>query len=148
MIESINLSFQCNVETISHFLGACDCPLPNRKFSLQRVVLRLFEVFSLHLGFAGLHCFGSYSQLQKCGDPTKNRPFFLQWRIQERGPGAPLFLDQNELLMNTTLVIDGKWLSVECCLETENAPWRPTPVFSVMADTIGYELGRWNLLTC
>ena len=53
----------------------------------------------------------------------------LQWRIQERGPGAPLFLDQNELLMNTTLVIDGKWLSVECCLETENAPWRPTPVW-------------------
>ena len=50
MIESINLSFQCNVETISHFLGACDCPLPNRKFSLQRVVLRLFEVFSLHWG--------------------------------------------------------------------------------------------------
>ena len=38
------------------------------------------------------------------------------------GPWSPLFLDQNELLMNTTLVIDGKSLSVECCLETENAP--------------------------
>ena len=50
MIESINLSFQCNVETISHSLGACGCPLPKRKFSLQRVVLRLFEVFSLQWG--------------------------------------------------------------------------------------------------
>ena len=66
---------------------------------------------------------------EKCGDPTKNRPFFLQWRIQERGPGPPLFLDQNELLMNTTLVIDGKSLSVECFLETENAPWGQTTVW-------------------
>ena len=50
MIESINLSFQSNVETISHSLGACGCPLPKRKFSLQRVVLRLIVVFSLHWG--------------------------------------------------------------------------------------------------
>ena len=123
MVESINLSFQCNVETISHFLGACDCPLPNRKFSLQRVVLRLFEVFSLHWGLRVcivLVATASYKNVE-----TRRKPdlsfFKLLFAVANPGEG-PWSLDQNELLMNTTLVIDGKWLSVECCLETENAP--------------------------
>ena len=131
MIESINLSFQCNVETISHSLGACGCPLSKRKFSLQRVVLRLFEVFSLHWGLRvciGLVGTASCKNVETRRKTDLSLNCCLQWRIQGRGPGPTLFLDQNELLMNTTLVIDGKSLSVECCLQTENAPRRQSTV--------------------
>ena len=133
MIESINLSFQGNVETISHSLGACNCPLPNRKFSLQRVVLCLFEVFSLHWGLrVGIVLVATAScKNVETRRKTDLSSFKLLLAVVDpgEGPWSPLIFRPKWAPHEYYF---GHWweiVSVECCLETENAPWHQTPVW-------------------
>ena len=96
------------------------------------------------IGVCGFALFWQLQPATKMWRPDEKLTFLssnccLQWRIQERGPGPPLFLDQNELLMNTTLVIDGKQFQSNV-VQKQKMRRDIKLLYDIMADTIGYEL--------